>query len=169
MEHINIEIKARCENPDRIRDILRSQKAEFIGMDHQVDTYFKVDSGRLKLREGDIENYLVFYVRKDQAGPKQSNVSLFETQPGSSLKTVLTNALGVLTIVDKKRELYAIGNVKFHIDVVESLGDFVEIEARGDASEADKLRKQCRSYMELFGIADKDLVDVSYSDLLMAK
>lgn len=169
VKHINIEIKVRCKDPDRMRDILKSRGAEFKGVDHQIDTYFKVDAGRLKLREGNIENYLIFYERENQAGPKQSNISLFETKPNSSLKMVLTDALGVLVVVDKKREIYFISNVKFHIDVVEGLGSFIEIEAKGNVDEVEVLHEQCRSYMELFGIADEDLVDVSYSDLLMAK
>ena len=60
MEHINIEIKAKCLNQIRIREIIKSHKADFKGIDHQIDTYFKVSSGRLKLREGNIENYLNF-------------------------------------------------------------------------------------------------------------
>jgi hypothetical protein len=61
MSHINIEIKARCNNPDKIRTILKSKAAKFKGIDHQIDTYFKVNSGRLKLREGNIENFLIFF------------------------------------------------------------------------------------------------------------
>ena len=58
MEKINIEIKARCKDLSRIRKILESRNARYIGKDHQIDTYFKVAQGRLKLREGKIENYL---------------------------------------------------------------------------------------------------------------
>ncbi|MBI2551085.1 CYTH domain-containing protein [Candidatus Uhrbacteria bacterium] len=68
MAHINIEIKARCQNQDAIREILRSRGAVFKGTDHQIDTYFRTPKGRLKLREGNIENVLVFYEREDQLG-----------------------------------------------------------------------------------------------------
>ncbi len=56
MTQINVEIKARCDELDRLRNILKELRADFKGTDHQIDTYFRVPSGRLKVREGDIEN-----------------------------------------------------------------------------------------------------------------
>ena len=100
MDYVNIEIKARCSDHGKIRSILKSKNADFKGLDHQVDTYFKVSSGRLKLREGNIENHLIFYDRPNQAGPKQADVALFDTEPNSEVKDVLVKALGVLFIVD---------------------------------------------------------------------
>src|SRR4051812_43904611 len=84
---------------------------------------------RLQLREGNIENCLVYYERENRAGPKQSDVSLFPVVPDSALKDILSQSLGVLVVVEKQREIYFIDNLKFHIDVVENLGSFVEIEA----------------------------------------
>ncbi len=168
MSHINIEIKARCDNPEKIRDILKLNSADFKGMDHQIDTYFKVDFGRLKLREGNIENYLIFYDREDENGPKQSNVSLFKNSTDSSLKEILEKSLGILVVVDKKREIYFIENVKFHIDIVEKLGTFIEIEAIDEDGSVgkEKLLEQCNNYLNLFGISKEGLVPVSYGDLL---
>jgi predicted adenylyl cyclase CyaB len=171
MPHIDIEIKACCPNPEGIRTILKQKNAEFKGIDRQTDTYFKVPRGRLKLREGNIENSLIFYSRPNHAGPKQSDVAICQTDPCPNLKEVLTSALGVVAEVKKQREIYFIDNVKFHIDVVEKLGSFVEIEAMdSDGSIGrDKLLEQCRRYMELFGIAEGDLVSASYSDMLPAQ
>src|SRR3989338_4175717 len=76
MAHTNIEIKARSTNQDQIRAFFLKNGADFKGTDHQIDTYFKVENGRLKLREGNIENFLVFYEREDKEEPKQSNVIL---------------------------------------------------------------------------------------------
>ncbi len=171
MEQINIEIKAKSNNQDMIREILKSKNADFKGIDHQIDTYFKVNFGRLKLREGQIENYLIYYDRENKEGPKQSNVTLFKSDPESSLKEILTKALGVLVVVDKKREIYFINNVKFHIDIVKNLGTFVEIEAideNGDIGE-EKLLEQCQFFLDLFKISQEDLISVSYSDLLLEK
>ena len=117
-----IEIKARCDQPEKIKTILTSKDALFKGVDHQIDTYFQVPNGRLKLREGNIENHLIQYHRPNQAGPKKSSVTLYKTTPNASLKTVLTNALGIKVVVDKKRAIYYIENIKFHVDVVEQLG-----------------------------------------------
>ena len=169
MNHTNIEIKARIDNPDQIREILKSHKADFKGTDHQIDTYFKVSTGRLKLREGNIENSLIYYQRSDQAGPKQSDVILYKTDLNSPLKQVLTQSLGELVVVDKKREIYFIDNVKFHIDQVDGLGSFMEIEAIDDKGDIDKdvLLEQCRYYIQILGIPEKDLVTNSYSDLIL--
>lgn len=169
MSHIIIEIKAHCKNPEQIRKKLMSQKADFKGIDHQVDTYFKATNGRLKLREGQIENTLIHYHRTNQAGPKKSEVTLYYPNPNSSLKKILTDSIGILTIVDKQRAIYFIDNVKFHLDQVKDLGSFVEIEAidmEGNLGEAFLL-KQCERYMSLFGIEKRDLIKHSYSDMLL--
>jgi len=171
MKHLNIEIKARCENHEKIRAILTSHKANFRGTDHQIDTYFNVNKGRLKLREGNIENFLIYYTRENKEGPKQSDVILYKTEPKSSLKNILLNSLGILAIVDKIREIYFIDNVKFHIDTVKGLGTFIEIEAidtNGTVTK-EKLLEQCNNFLSLFDIPKDDLISVSYSDLLLEK
>jgi len=171
MPHLSIEIKARCADPQKIRDILQERSADFRGVDHQIDTYFKVNHGRLKLREGEIENYLVYYERENQAGPKQSDVSLFPSTPNSSLKEILTKALGVLIVVEKRREIYFIENVKFHIDTVKNLGSFMEVEAidvDGSLGKATLLA-QCQSFLGLCKILPEDLIVGSYSDLLLSE
>lgn len=172
MGHLtNIEIKARCTDQDRVREVLRGRQADFKGIDRQIDTYFKVSSGRLKLREGDIENFLVFYEREAKQGPKESKVILFKAEPASSLKEMLVRSLGVLVVVDKRREIYFIDNVKFHIDLVEALGTFVEIEAIDADGSIGKQRllEQCNRYVDLLGIQEHDLLSRSYSDLLLEK
>lgn len=168
MQHVIIEIKARCADPAKIRAILRGRCARFAGTDHQIDTYFRVPSGRLKLRQGNIENALIFYRRPDQKGPKRSDVVMAQAARDSGLRDVLTQALGVAVVVDKSREIYFVDNVKFHIDQVQGLGSFVEIEAIGTDENRDQLLRQCREYLSLFAIAEGDLVERSYSDLLMA-
>ena len=169
MPHFNVEIKARCDDHNKIRKILLANDADFKGMDHQVDTYFNVGTGRLKLREGNIENHLIFYEREDKEGPKQSKVTFFENKLGSPLKEILTKSLGILAVVDKKREIYFIKNVKFHIDTVDKLGTFMEIEAIDSDSTIgkDKLQEQCQHYVNLFGVAKDDLLSKSYSDMLI--
>lgn len=169
MSITNIEIKARSNKQDAIRELLLKEGAEFRGTDHQTDTYFRVPEGRLKLREGNIENQLIHYRRANQEGPKQADVLLFPSVPGSGLKEILTAALGILVVVDKEREIYFIGNVKFHIDHVKGLGFFVEIEAidKEGTIGREKLLEQCNHYLGLFGIREEELVPVSYSDMLL--
>lgn len=169
--HLNVEIKAQCHHAGKMRDWLMANKADYNGTDHQTDTYFLVPEGRLKLRQGNIENSLIHYVRNNQAGPKDSHVTMTKVENGTGLHEVLSKALGVLVEVKKSREIYFIENVKFHLDEVPGLGYFVEIEAIDmDGSLGQEyLLRQCEFYMEALGIAESDLQDFSYSDLLLEK
>ena len=169
MSFLIVEIKARTDHPDHIRKVLTENQARCKGIDQQVDTYFRCNFGRLKLREGTIENQLIHYHRENKLGPKNSLVTLYEPNPDPQLKEVLTNALGILVIVKKKREIYFIDNVEFHIDVVEKLGSFIEIEAIDHTGEMGKsqLLQQCKNFMSLFKIQKDDLIKNSYSDMLL--
>ena len=167
--HINVEFKAHCYQPDRIREVLEREGAEYRGRDHQIDVYFNVQNGRLKLRKGNIENSLIAYERKDYAGTKQSNVHLVRLEPGTNLEQVLTTALGIKVVVDKKRDIYLIDNVKFHVDEVEGLGSFMEVEAIDSEGTIgrQRLQEQCDYYRDLFEIKDENMVPMSYSDMLL--
>lgn len=171
MSFLNVEIKARCRDASAIREYLLAHGANFMGIDEQTDTYFNTSSGRLKLREGNIENNLIFYRRDDNAGPKNSFFQLVKVDDATGLKEALTNAYGIKVVVQKRREIYYIANVKFHIDEVAELGSFVEIEAGNklaDISE-EKLKEQCDHYIKVFGIKQDDFIAISYSDLLLAR
>jgi adenylate cyclase, class 2 len=171
MSFINIEIKARCTDATFVRNYLLENTANFKGIDEQTDTYFTVPNGRLKLREGNIENSLIYYERSNQAGPKQSDFQLVKIADSAGLKEVLIKANGIKVVVKKKREIYYIANVKFHIDEVPDLGSFIEIEAGNILADLSKeeLQQQCDFYIKAFGIKQNDLVDVSYSDMLLNK
>ena len=172
MSAINIEIKARCFHPEKVEAFLLSAGARYVGLDTQKDTYFEVPGGRLKLRQGAIENNLIFYHRSDGEGPKTSHFYLSPVQDGGSLETLLSAALSVKVVVEKHRKIFFIEHTKFHIDEVPGLGSFVEIEVSNlhhpnltrVSMEAD-----CNRYMEVLGIAPEHLIANSYSDLLIAK
>jgi len=170
MAFINIEIKARTSNPDKVRRLLLENNADFLGLDQQTDTYFNVPAGRLKLRQGNIENALIYYTRTNQAGPKQSNCELWPAPDSDGLRQILEKSLGILVTVTKKREIYFIDNIKFHIDTIKELGNFIEIEASNKTADIPKeqLQEQCRHFIEIFGIEDSEMVDVSYSDMILA-
>jgi predicted adenylyl cyclase CyaB len=171
MQRINVEIKAKCTNPEKIRAVLGLKNAQFKGTDHQIDTYYNIlnKGARMKIREGNIENFLIYYERKDTPQPKKSDVILFDTEPYSPLGQILEKSLGVLATIDKEREIYVIENMKFHVDKVKDLGTFIEIEASDSTGigESDLL-EQCKQYMRLFDVKDEDLVEHSYSDMILA-
>lgn len=167
--HINIEIKAKSERIEEIRNYLKIHATEDRGTDRQRDTYFHSKHGRLKLREGNVENSLILYDRPDSKGPKQSDVNLVKLPPLSGMRELLRKSNQVKVVVEKSREIYFIENVKFHLDQVSSLGDFVEIEAIDiDGSYSrERLWEQCQAYIDLFKIKDEDFIDCSYSDMIL--
>ena len=168
--HINYEFKARVDNIVVLEARLKELQPEFKGEDHQVDTYFHVAHGRLKLRQGNIENALIWYERENSAGAKQSNVMLYQHPADETLEPLLAKANGVKAVVDKKRRIYFIGNVKFHFDQVKGLGNFVEVEAidmNGDIG-LEKLKAQCTEYANLFELQADSYIANSYSDMILA-
>jgi predicted adenylyl cyclase CyaB len=167
----NIEIKAKCPNPQQLHDKLMALGAKHIGRDHQVDTYFRVGRGRLKLREGTIENALISYDRPDRADAKRSDFTLYRSGDTATLKSILEERLGKLVVVDKQRDIYFIGEVKFHIDSVMGLEPHMEIEVTNmDGSRSlETMQSTCAHYMEILGIRQEDLVSNSYSDLLLKR
>ena len=169
MAFLNVEIKAYCYNPGNIRLFLQQNNASFTGTDNQVDTYFNTNKGRLKLREGNIENNLIYYERADTAGPKDSSFILVKVEDAAGLKKALSVSMGIKTVIKKKREIYYIDNVKFHIDEVEGLGSFVEIEAGNVLAnlDRDQLQQQCDYYITALGIKDPDMLSHSYSDMFL--
>ena len=166
---LNIEIKAICSDPGAVRQWLEAQGAHYTGLDHQIETYFHTPQGRLKLREGNIEQALIYYNRPETAGLKKSEILLYQAPADPGLKAILSTVLGVKTVVDKERHIYFMDNVKFHVDAVKGLGHFVEIEAIDtDGSRTEQeLRDQCLYFQQQLGISDGQLIAASYSDLLL--
>jgi len=171
MSILNIEFKARSTDIMSAEKILLQHHPTFIGEDHQVDTYFNVTTGRMKLREGNIENALIHYERENTAGSKSSQVILYRHQPDKNIKALLKKAMGIKAVVDKRRKIYFIDNVKFHFDTVQNLGTFIEVEAidtDGSISK-EKLQEQCDHYAVMLGIQQEDFMAVSYSDMIIAQ
>jgi adenylate cyclase class 2 len=167
----NIEIKARLGNLDRARQTARRLATSYLGTQHQVDTYFHAARGRLKLREIDgLSAELVWYERPDAAGAKASDYVLVPVTDPHALKQVLAAALGVRAVVDKRREVYLIENVRVHLDEVVGLGTFLEFEAVlgsdcDDAQGHHLVERLCRE----FDISTEDLVSGSYSELVLKR
>lgn len=165
----NVEFKAKVEEFDSYESKLLALNPVFQGLDHQIDTYFNVPHGRLKLREGNIENSLINYDRENISGSKESQIILYKHAPDSALKAILTRQFGIKIIVDKQRKIYFLNNVKFHFDRVKNLGTFIEVEAidSENAFSLEELKEQCDSYFSFFGLTRESLVDKSYSDLTL--
>jgi len=162
----NIELKARLRDRDAALETCARIGAEFHGDLHQVDTYFRVPAGRLKLREADPgRTELVQYHRPDEAGPKGCDYQLCPCD--ASIKPLLAEALGTLAVVDKVRTLWLWNNVRIHLDRVRGLGDYLEFEAVLDEAhdDADGHEKLACLILE-FGLTDDDQERVSYLELV---
>lgn len=165
----NIEMKAILRDRGAALGVCVGLQASLQGDIHQVDTYFRVPEGRLKLREADPgRNELVFYRRPDVAGPKGCDYLL--EPAGKSMKSFLAEALGVVAVVDKVRTLYLWENVRIHLDRVAGLGDFIEFEAvlSEACDDADGHRK-LEYLIALFGILDEEHLECSYLEMMLTK
>lgn len=169
MQLRNAEFKARCSDLESARALLEQLQPVFQGTDYQRDTYFQVPEGRLKLREGNIEYALIHYQRSETAGTKASEIELFRFTPDQALYNILCKALPILVVVNKQRDIYFHGQVKIHLDRVDGLGTFLEVEVIDATGEIpmEELDRQCQWYARYFGINDSDFVAASYSDLLL--
>ncbi len=170
MPILNYEFKAKTNELNSLETKLLQLDPKFIGEDNQTDTYFNVSKGRLKLREGNIENSLIWYERENTAGAKQSDILLYKHEPDKTLKDILIKLHGVKIIVAKKRRIYFIDNVKFHFDTIAELGTFIEVEAidKDGSLGIEKLKEQADKYAAYFVLKSSDYIAFSYSDLLQS-
>ena len=165
MKRVNFEFKARLKDEPAVRAALKRLRARYVGRDHQIDTYFKVAQGRLKLREGKIENALIFYNRSNAARARRARVEMALLPRRNGMKAVLTKAFDVRVVVDKCREIYFVGNVKIHLDRVRGLGKFVEVEALARDGNLAQARRRALKFQKLLAIKHSDIVGKSYADL----
>lgn len=166
--YADITIKARCDNPAQTESILLGLNAVFQGMDAQTDTYYETDYGKLKHRQGNIENVLIHYNRTQLADTRKTEVLLYLKNPGAATVKAVCGDRQVVAEIKKQRKIFFIDNVKFHIDQVVGLGSFVEIEAIDlDGSVGiEVLQQQCDYYKDQLQISPDDLVTSAYTDLI---
>ena len=167
MPRRNIELKARDPDPARSLQAALDIDASDEGWLHQTDTYFRVPHGRLKLREEDTTSHLISYKRTDDTAARESRYRLVPISDPAGLKDALSDALGVLVIVEKARRLLLWQGVRIHLDQVRGLGSFIEIEAVADpASDLSTEHRRARELQDALAIAPEQIVAFSYSDEL---
>lgn len=167
----NLEIKARGVDFARARRALREVGAVRQARPLlQTDWYFVVPHGRLKLRQrkGERGAELIFYVRPDAERARASNFQRLPTDDAAHLRRLLRAMFEPWVCVRKRRELWLIGDTRIHLDEVNGLGRFLEIEVPVGASMADA-RRMMRLLTERLEIKTSHLLGVSYSDLLARK
>lgn len=164
----NVEIKARISSVEALIPRAAAIADSGTVAIAQDDTFFHCDAGRLKLRAfADGTGELIFYQRADDAGPKTSEYFLAQTADAATLRDVLTRAYGTTGRVVKQRTLYLTGPTRIHLDRVEGLGDFLELEVvlAEDESEVQGIAT-ARAVMRSLGVDASQLVQGAYHDLL---
>ncbi len=168
---VNVEIKARVGDVDSLRERIRVLAGRDARVLRQEDTFFQVPSGRLKLRVIDgTQGELIYYDRDDELGPTPSTYLISPVADPEGLKEVLSGALGVRGVVRKERELFMVGRTRVHLDDVEGLGWFMELEvvlALGES--ADTGQADVQELLEALLIQPGDLADKAYIDLVESR
>ncbi|MGD0879899.1 MAG: class IV adenylate cyclase [Anaerolineales bacterium] len=164
----NIEIKARVRDMAGLRARAEALSDTPVQVIPQEDTFFHTPKGRLKLRQLQPDQaQLVYYERPDQDGPKRSNYFIYATSDPQGLLTTLTMALGVRGVVRKTRYLYLCGQTRIHLDDVEGLGQFMELEVVLREGQTDAEGQSiAEGLMTRLGVRQEDLLEGAYIDLL---
>ena len=164
----NIEIKARVRDFDEIRRRAEQLSDTPMEVIPQEDTFFNTPLGRLKLRVlSEDKGQLIYYTRPDQEGPKRSDYHISLTSDPENLKRVLELAYGIRGIVRKTRYLYLVDQTRLHLDDVEGLGQFMELEVvmRDGQSDAEG-QLIAEGLMAALGVERSDMLEGAYMDLL---
>ncbi len=164
----NVEIKARVLDLDAVGRAAERVALEPAVRIAQIDTFFVVQGGRLKVRQfADGTGELIAYDRPDVSGPKTSSYERVACADARALGEALGRALPLRGRVVKRRTVFVVGRTRVHLDEVEQLGSFVELEVvLREGESASDGEAEARELMRRFGIGDADLVPDAYIDLL---
>ncbi len=164
----NIEIKARIESIESLAPKAAAVATEGPIEIAQDDTFFRCASGRLKLRAfSATSGELIFYRRANEHGPKESFYVRTPTTSPESLRACLALAYGEVGRVVKQRTLYLVGRTRVHLDRVEGLGHYLELEVVLEENESVEVGVQeAHALLAQLGIEPSQLVETAYVDLL---
>lgn len=166
----NLELKFRCADLDAVRDRAHCLGARDAGRRYQHDTFFPAPLGRLKLRDfGDGCGELIAYRRPDAVEARGSDYLLAPTTDAAALREALRFGLGSAGEVKKHRHLFRWKHTRIHLDEVEGLGSFVELETViAEQPEADA-RRELAQVVEALELSPADCVAPAYVDLINAR
>ncbi len=164
----NIEIKARVSDFAEIRRRAEKLSEKPVEVIPQEDTFFHTPQGRLKLRVLAVDRgQLIYYTRPDQEGPKRSDYHIYFTSNPQNLRRVLELAYGIRGVIRKTRYLYLVGQTRLHLDEVEGLGQFLELEVVMQEGQSDAQGQAiAAALMASLGVERDDLLNGAYMDLI---
>ncbi|BBP97702.1 adenylate cyclase [Burkholderia sp. SFA1] len=165
----NIEIKARAHQFEKLRERAAALAPDAPLVFRQQDFFYDVPTGRLKLRQFDdgTPSELIFYQRDDRDGPKVSYYSRSPVTNPEAMHALLAQALTTRGIVSKERHVYLVGRTRIHLDRVDGLGDFIELEVvLGQDDDEAGGEQEAHAVFARLGVGEADLVPLAYVDLL---
>jgi predicted adenylyl cyclase CyaB len=163
----NLEFKARLSDTTTVLKRARELGADLWGDLRQTDTYFAVAGGRLKLRETTgLQAELIYYQRDENGAGRPSDYEIAHSADAEALRSVLSHALGVLATVKKRRTLLLLDSTRIHLDNVEGLGSFIELETPVKQDEAEA-RVRIDTLVSALGFDWNDCLRASYLDLML--
>ncbi|MFH0814578.1 MAG: class IV adenylate cyclase [Candidatus Falkowbacteria bacterium] len=165
----NIELKVAVKNFNEIKKLLKKNSAKPIGVLRQIDTYYTCQKGRLKIREINNKEFeILFYQRSDKKRSKISDYEMFRLKPCqlNTMKRIFGRAYGVKVVVKKKRELWIYKNTRIHLDRVNKLGNFLELETVVKNISLEQAQKEHQGAIGLLNFGKYKRINGSYSDLL---
>lgn len=165
----NLELKAKLSNIKNAEKIAFEIGAKKHSVSTQIDTYFHIANGRLKVREINAKKFeLIYYHRVNKAGDRYSDYTIVSLKEPRTVKGILTKILGQKVVVRKKRALYLFNNTRIHLDRVKELGSFIEFEVL--VTKGKTQAESCmRTLRREFSISQATIIAGSYSDLLFRK
>ena len=164
---LNLELKARVENHEVVKQVLKNIGSKFEKTLNQKDIYYKIENGLLKLRIENGNYSLIKYNREERKSDRWSNYYVVKME-GSETELLFSSLFSIETEVMKQRELYIYKDTRIHLDTVENLGKFIELETvvQGEKGYAKVL------FDEMIELLKLDLncqIRSSYRDLILAK
>ena len=163
----NIEVKCRCRDLAAARERAQALGATDAGVLHQDDTFFDAPQARLKLRDfGDGAAELISYRRDDTVQARASDFFVCPIADPSRLRATLAHALLTTGSVRKRRHLFLYRHTRIHLDDVEGLGTFVELETVVTEQSNDEAHAELRHVATALGLKPEDAVPHPYVELL---
>lgn len=164
-----VELKARVDDHNILREKLLDLGAEYVGTFHQKDQYFVVPEGRLKLRTVEGKNIveLIYYERENISGPKIDDAYILRVREADDFNVILKKILKPINVIEKDRDIYQYNGTEIHLDNVENLGNFVEFERQTSSNQknVNKDRQVLEKLMKALKISQNNLIALSYTDL----
>lgn len=165
---VNLEIKVPVKSLSQFVSIVEKAGGERIYSSRQIDIYYKLNNGRLKIRDSSGEKSIIFYRRVEDGTERWSEFEVIKVDNPKIWVKFFDKFLDRLVVVDKYRTLYHLFNTRIHFDKVKGLGNFIELETKVTDGK-HKARKEFQKIINMLELETDKQILSSYSDLMIKK